>query len=53
MLQRQGTGPRRSELERPAEQRLLSQETIARILSATEALLPSQRAVTTLHDREG
>jgi len=30
------------------EQRLLSQETIARILSATEALLPSQRAVTTL-----
>ncbi len=35
------------------ENRLLSQETIARILSATEALPPSQRAVITLHDIEG
>jgi RNA polymerase sigma-70 factor (ECF subfamily) len=35
------------------EKRLLSQETMACILSATEALPPSQRAVMTLHDIEG
>lgn len=35
------------------EKRLLSQETMACILSAAEALPPSQRAVITLHDMEG
>jgi RNA polymerase sigma-70 factor (ECF subfamily) len=35
------------------EQRLLSQETTACLLSATEALPPSQRIVITLHDIEG
>ncbi len=35
------------------EQRLVSEETLACILSATEALPPSQRAVITLHDLEG
>ncbi len=32
---------------------LCSQETLACVLSATEALPPSQRAVITLHDLEG
>src|SRR5258708_1987044 len=35
------------------ENRLLSEETIACILSATEALSPAQHAVITLHDIEG
>jgi RNA polymerase sigma-70 factor (ECF subfamily) len=35
------------------EQRLLSEETAACILSATETLPPSQRLVITLHDIEG
>ena len=35
------------------ENRLLSEETMACILSATEALPPSQQAVITLHDIEG
>jgi RNA polymerase sigma-70 factor (ECF subfamily) len=35
------------------EKRLLSQETMACILSAAEALPPSQQAVITLHDLEG